>query len=144
MPFISVTRLRVRSLRFLPGFAFYAIRSRNQVRSAAGFQDGSLLAEWSFTFWTMTAWDSEESMRRYMTSGAHKKAMPKLMDWCDEASVVHWEQTETGLPSWAEADRRMRANGRASKVRNPSPQHATLSYQAPRLTGAVPIPPAGK
>ncbi|HWY07309.1 MAG TPA: hypothetical protein VNY24_10640, partial [Candidatus Acidoferrales bacterium] len=86
MPFISVTRLRVRSLRFMPGFALYVARARSQVRSAAGFQDGSLLADRSLTFWTMTAWDSEESMRRYMTAGSHKKAMPKLMDWCDEAS----------------------------------------------------------
>ena len=144
MPFISVTRLRVRSLWFMPGFAFYAIQARSQVRSAAGFQDGSLLADRNFTFWTMTAWDSEESMRRYMTAGAHKKAMPKLMDWCDEASMAHWEQSETVLPSWAEADRRMRADGRASKVRKPSPQHAALSYRAPRLTGAGPIRPAGK
>jgi hypothetical protein len=144
MPFISITRLRVRSLWFMPGFALYAIQIRRQVRSAAGFQDGSLLGDRSLTFWTMTSWDSEESMRRYMTAGAHRKAMPKLMDWCDEASMVHWEQSEAVPPSWTEADRRMRAEGRASKVRKPSPQHATLSYRTPRLTGAVPIRPAGK
>jgi hypothetical protein len=68
----------------MPGFALYAIQARSQVRSAAGFQVGSLLADRSLTFWTMTAWDSQESMRRYMTAGSHKKAMPKLMDWCDE------------------------------------------------------------
>ena len=46
----------------------------------------------------MTAWDSQESMRRYMTTGSHKKAMPKLMKWCDEASVAHWEQEGDALP----------------------------------------------
>jgi hypothetical protein len=144
MPFISITRLRVRSLRFMPGFALYVIQARSQVRSAAGFQEGGLLADRSLTFWTMTAWDTEESMRRYMTAGSHRKAMPKLMDWCDEASVVHWEQSQAVLPSWAEADRQMRADGRASKVRKPSPQHAALNYRTPRLTGAVPIHSAGK
>jgi heme-degrading monooxygenase HmoA len=144
MPFISITRLRIRSLRFMPGFALSAMRIVSQVKSAAGFQDGSLLTDRSLTFWTMTAWDNEESMRRYMTAGAHMKAMPKLMDWCDEASMVHWEQSEAALPSWEEADRRMRAEGRASKVRKPSPLHATLSYQTPRLTGAVPIRSAAK
>ena len=144
VPFISVTRLRIRSIRFLPGFALYATRSLNQVKRAAGFQEGSLLPDRSWTFWTMTVWDSEEAMRRYMTAGAHKTAMSKLMNWCDEASVVHWEQSESVLPSWTEADRRMRADGRASKVRKPSPQHATLSYRAPRLTNAAPIRRGGK
>jgi hypothetical protein len=87
----------------------------------------------------MTAWDSQESMRGYMTTGPHKIAMPHLLNWCDEASLAHWEQPETSLPSWTEADKRMREEGRASKVRNPSPQHATLNYRAPRTTGSVKI-----
>ena len=108
MPFISITRLRVRSVRFLPAFALYTYRSLRQVQASAGFQNGSLLADRSWTFWTMTAWDSQESMRGYMTAGAHRIAMPRLMDWCDEASVVHWDQPQTDLPSWTEADERMR------------------------------------
>jgi len=120
------------------------LRTLHQVKRAAGFQDGRLLPDRNFAFWTMTTWDSENSMRRYMTTGSHKKAMPKLMDWCDEASVVHWEQSQAALPSWPEADQRMRAEGRASKVRNPSPHHATLSFRTPRLTGGGPIRPRAK
>jgi uncharacterized protein DUF3291 len=141
MPFMSITRLRIRSIRFLPAFALHTLHSRNQVRHAPGFQGGSLLVDRALTFWTMTAWDGEDSMRRYMTAGAHRIVMPRLLDWCDEASVVHWTQPETALPSWAEADRRMRESGRPSKVRHPSPQHATLTYRTPRLTGAGPIRP---
>ena len=73
----------------------------------------------------MTQWDSRESMRRYITTGAHMAAIPKLLHWCDEASLVHWDQPETALPTWAEADTRMRSEGRASKVRHPSPQQPT-------------------
>jgi heme-degrading monooxygenase HmoA len=132
MTFVSLTRLRIRSFRFVPLFLYHAFLSRNQVKRAPGFQNGSLLADRSFTFWTITLWDSEESMRKFMVSGYHKAAMPHLVEWCDEASVAHWTQTETALPSWEEADRRMREIGRASKVRNPSPNHATLNYRAPR------------
>jgi hypothetical protein len=86
----------------------------------------------------MTAWDSETSMRAFMTSGAHKSAMPHLLHWCDEASVAHWTQPDGTLPSWAEADQRMRKEGRPSKVLNPTPRHATLNYQPPRpTTGAT-------
>jgi heme-degrading monooxygenase HmoA len=139
MPFISVTRLRIRSLFFMPGFFLHAAQSVRQIRSAAGFREGALLPDRAFTFWTMTAWDSEEVMRSYMTAGSHKKAMPKLMFWCDEASVVHWEQSEAMLPSWEEADRRMRMEGRASKVRKPGSEHSTLTYRTPRVTGSVPL-----
>lgn len=144
MPFISVTRLRIRSIRFMPAFVLLTLRARSQVRRAAGFRSGSLLADRRWTFWTMTAWDSQESMRRYMSTGAHRIAMPRLLDWCDEASLVHWTQPEDALPSWTEADRRMRAAGRPSKVRNPSAEHARLGYRPPRVTGAAPIGPAAR
>jgi hypothetical protein len=139
MIFVSLTRLRLRSLRFVPVFAVYMLRSLRQVKKATGFQHGALLADRRWTFWTMTAWDTQESMRRYMNTGSHKAAMPHLLHWCDEASVAHWDQAETTLPSWTEADKRLRADGRASKVLNPSPQHATLSYRTPRATAAATI-----
>lgn len=142
MVFVSLTRLRIRSFRFVPLFLIHAFRSRRQVKKTSGFQQGALLADRSWTFWTMTAWDSQESMRQFMTTGSHKKAMPHLLHWCDEASVAHWEQQEADLPSWAEADKRMRAGGRASKVSNPSPQHAALNYRAPRTTGSGTIRPS--
>jgi hypothetical protein len=61
--------------------------------------------------------------------------MPHLMHWCDEASVAHWEQEELTLPSWEEADRRMRESGRISKVTNPSLEHAGMNYRQPRTSG---------
>ena len=139
MTFVSLTRLRVRSFRFVPLFALHTWRTLRQIRCARGFRTGVILADRSWTFWTITAWDSEESMRQFMVSGAHKTAMPHLLEWCDEASVAHWTQTETEVPSWIEADRRMRESGRSSKVKNPSPQQATLSYRAPRTNASAKI-----
>ena len=139
MVFVSLTRLRIRSIRFVPGFAVHTLRSLRQIKKSPGFHDGALLADRSWTFWTMTAWDSQESMRAYMTSGAHKTAMPHLLHWCDEASVAHWTQPEITLPSWIEADRRMREQGRISKVLHPSSQHASLNYRTPRTTAGGPI-----
>ena len=141
MPFVSITRLRVRSVRFLPRFALYTHRSVLQVRKAAGYLGGGLLADRRWTFWTMTTWNSQEDMRRYMLSGAHRSAMPKLLNWCDEASVTHWDQPQSALPSWSEADRRMRSSGRISKVHHPNPDHASLNYRAPRVTSGKEIRP---
>jgi hypothetical protein len=141
MTFLSLTRLRIRSIRFLPLFFLHTWRSRQQVRRAPGFLTGALLVDRHRTFWTLTAWDSEQSMRAFMLSGAHKQAMPHLLNWCDEAAVAHWQQEADTLPTWPEADQRLRTTGRVSKVRNPSPQHATLTYAPPRTTGGATIRP---
>jgi hypothetical protein len=142
MTFISLTRLRIRSIWFLPIFALHTRRSLNQARRSAGFQGGALLPDRSWTFWTMTAWDSEESMRAYRNSGDHRTAMPHLLDWCDEASIAHWIQQESTLPTWVEVDRKMREIGRVSKVRNPSPRHENMSFKPPRIAGVLTIKPA--
>jgi heme-degrading monooxygenase HmoA len=138
---VSLTRLRVRSWRFMPYFAIFMVRTRNQVVRAPGFVEGKLLADRKWTFWTMTAWENPESMRQYIVSGAHKEAMPKLLEWCDEASVAHWQQETSALPGWEEAARRMRSAGRISKVRHPGPHHADLSFAQPRTTGSAKIRP---
>lgn len=135
MAFISVTRLRLRSWRFLPAFLFHTARANAQVKRAPGLLASSLLADRDLTYWTVTSWRDQSDMRRYMTSGAHLKAMPRLLHWCDEASIAHWTQESDTLPTWPEADQRMRAEGRPSKVLHPSPNH--------RNPGAGPLPYRG-
>ncbi|MDV3456301.1 DUF3291 domain-containing protein [Sphingomonas sp. HF-S4] len=141
MPFVSVTRLRVRSWRFLPAFFLHAYRTSRQASAASGFRAGALLPDRRWTFWTLTIWDQAADMRAYIKAGSHKKAMPKLIHWCDEASIVHWEQPDLTMPSWPEADARMRREGRPSKVRNPTPAHLAMDFAPPRPGAGAPITP---
>src|SRR4028118_415901 len=130
MALISITRLRVRSLRYLPAFIWYAVLSTRQAKSAQGCLRVKLLREANNTFWTSTAWQDEATMRAFILAGSHRRAMPKLLEWCDEASVVHWHQDAAALPDWQEAHRRMVEEGRRSKVHHLSPAH--LAYNIPR------------
>ena len=132
MPLISITRLRVRSWRFLPSFFMYTLRSAKQARSANGNLTLDLLNDRRSTFWTMTSWSTEETMKAFMVGGAHGGAMKKLLEWCDEAAVVHWTQEGAELPSWLEAHARMQRDGRRSKVNHPSPAHIAYEIPAPR------------
>jgi heme-degrading monooxygenase HmoA len=143
MSFVSITRLRLRSVRFLPVFFLHTTRAQRQLQQAPGFERGALLADRHWTFWTMTLWTSQDDMRSYMLSGSHRTVMPRLSHWCDEASVAHWEQSEPQMPAWPEADRRMRESGRASKVRHPSPHHADMTFDVPRVTRSAVIQPRG-
>lgn len=124
MALISVTRLRLRSPRYLLPFFWDAILTQFQAQRAPGNLKLSTHREPPLAFWTLTAWDSADSMRKYMTSGAHRKAMPKLMEWCDEASVLSWEQDSPDLPDWETAMQRMAEQGRCTKLPHPSPAQA--------------------
>ena len=80
-------------------------------------------------------------MRAYITTGAHRVAMPKLMQWCDEASIVHWDQAAATLPSWTEAEARMRGEGRPSKVRHPTADHLAMTFAPARMGSGTRIAP---
>jgi hypothetical protein len=129
MPLVSITRLRVRSFRYLPAFAVQAFRSARQAKNAPGNLTVSLLKDSHFTFWTRTLWSDEAAMRAFMIVGAHRHVMPHLLQWCDEAAVVHWVQDTVEPPSWQEAYRRLQQEGRASRVNHPSA--AQLAFQIP-------------
>lgn len=82
-------------------------------------------------FWTCTCWDSEASMKEFMLTAPHGPAMRKLLDWCDEAALVHWTQENEELPSWSEAHRRMLRAGRTSKVNHPSDAQKAFRIDEP-------------
>lgn len=135
MAFVSVTRLRPRSFRFLPVVAFHTWRSRRQIKGAKGFVGGYLGAGPKFALWTVTVWTDEAAMRAFRDASAHLKAMPKLIESCAEASLVHWAADGDSVPSPAEAAERMK-HGRTSKLRHPTPEHAAGN---PSPDGKVPF-----
>lgn len=142
MPLVSVTRARIRRLWHLPAFALTTMPTFNQARRSAGFLGGSVCPGARFAFWTLTVWESEAAMRAYMLSGAHRASMPEFATWCDEASVVHWEQADNAIPTWSTAAERMRREGRPSKIRHPSRDHASMTFPDPRIDASTPIAPA--
>jgi hypothetical protein len=92
MLFISVTRLRVRSLGYLLQFGWQTLKSALQAERTPGLLGGRLLRNAKNAFWTITAWKDETAMKAYRRAGIHRSVMPKLLYWCDEAAVVHWHQ----------------------------------------------------
>ncbi|MGA7918055.1 MAG: DUF3291 domain-containing protein [Candidatus Acidiferrales bacterium] len=139
MTFVSITRLRVRSRRYLPMFGWYALISARQAARADGNLTARLLRDRRNTFWTATLWTSEAAMKKYMLAGPHKKAMIKLQFWCDEAAVVHWNQEGSELPTWAEACARLQRDGRKSKVNYPSPVHTAHKFPEPLVSPAAEV-----
>jgi hypothetical protein len=115
-----VTRLHIASVWSYPGFLIYTLASSRQVRRAPGFVTGWLTNDSEWGFWTSTVWQSADAMRAFRNSGAHLKAMPKLLRWCDEASFAHWEQEADTPPAPDVAYDRLAREGKLSKVAAPS------------------------
>jgi hypothetical protein len=121
--FLSLTRLKLRSLIFLLPFLIYNTRVAFQVSKSAGFIKGKLLFDTHLTFWTLTTWQDQKSMNTFRTTGVHLKVMPKLSKWCNEACVTHRDQTEEDIPTWEEAYEILNAEGHFTSLKCPSDLH---------------------
>ena len=128
MYFVSGTRLRLRSLWFLPAF----MKSNNavikQLKISGGFAGGKELMDKGLVFWTLNIWEQETDMKVFRISEPHRKGMQKLPDWCNEATYAHWLQEDKEFPEWSFIYDKMIAEGKVSKVRNPSEKHVSKSF----------------
>lgn len=126
VPHNSITRLRLRSIFTLGAFARETRAIAAQAAGAPGFLSGAVLAEGRLVFWTRTAWESADAMKAFRDSGAHQASMPKLMEWCDEASVAHWEGA--AVSDWAVIYAQMAEHGRLSRVKRPTAAHQAKRF----------------
>jgi heme-degrading monooxygenase HmoA len=131
IPIVSVTRFRLRAIRYWPLFLIHANRAIAQVRAADGFLTGALQRDAQHALWTMTMWRDVSALEAYVASRAHRNAMPHLADWGLEAAAVRWHREDPSLPEWAEAGRRLRDDGRTSHLLDPGPDHQERRFPDP-------------
>ena len=131
MPFVSVTRLRVKSILYLIQFMRANEASAQELKLSRGLLKGKELIDKKLTFWTITLWEDEESMRGFRSSLSHRNAMQHLPKWCNEASYHHWVQEENEFPEWKTVSEKLFTEGKLSKVRNPS--KAQVANQFPQI-----------
>ncbi|HEY9902759.1 MAG TPA: DUF3291 domain-containing protein [Candidatus Sericytochromatia bacterium] len=141
MVFVSVTRLRLRSPLYIPSFLWNNLLATWQIINTPGFLGGKLLTDAKATFWTMTAWEEQAAMKIFRNSGAHRSVMPSIQHWCDEASVVHWQQEDDNLPTWEEVHHRMVTDGFPTRLSKPSPAHLERHIPEPLSSKGLPLHP---
>ena len=88
MLFLSVMHLRLRSARCLIPFMICALMSSRQARHSRSNLGVKLLRDANRAFWILTARQKDENLHSLIMAGSHRRAMPKLLDRCDEASVA--------------------------------------------------------
>ncbi|MBD2308752.1 hypothetical protein H6G17_25105 [Chroococcidiopsis sp. FACHB-1243] len=120
MAFVSVTRLKLRSWRYLPPFLRHSTASIYQAKAARGNLQVTTQRH-GRDFWRLTVWEDEAVMMDFMRSAAHRDAMPKISELSESASTVYWQQESTKLPNWNEAEHILWEKGR----------HTTFDGQTP-------------
>jgi heme-degrading monooxygenase HmoA len=125
MAIISVTRLRLRSMRFFPAFFWYTRRSIRQAKRTPGNLGVKVRKTNGLAFWTLSIWVDDGAIRAFVLASPHREAMQKLPHWCDEAAFADWEQHSSDWPSWETAREKLSTTGRMARVFYPSEKQKT-------------------
>ena len=131
MPVIVVTRLRLQDPSDLNDFFGAAVALVEQAKNSPGVLGTDALAEANNTWWSVSAWDTRDSMQRFVNTDPHFSTMSRLDDWCDEASFVDWVQETADLPGWQESYRRIVADGTSAMLSRASDANESRHFPAP-------------
>jgi len=107
---VQVSRLELAHVRDVPGFLLAALQIRRWVLQADGAIGMSLIAQpLKRTFWTLSAWQDEDAIKRLMTSDRHRAAMTKYQDRMSDSHFHTWHETDPALlpPDWDAAQTRL-------------------------------------
>jgi hypothetical protein len=132
---VSVTRLRVRSVRYLLPFVWWTLRVLRQSRRSPGYVSGAATRMRDGSFWTATVWESAGHTRGFRNAEPHEDAMRGIRRWCDEAVYARYATDATTPPAWEEAHHRLIAAPRFTRLDHPSEKHRTK--QLPDFSAAT-------
>jgi hypothetical protein len=131
MALIVVTRLRLRDPAFFDEFLASALAVVEQARNAEGNRGADVLVDANNVYWTRTAWQDPGSMQAFVSDEPHLSTMPRIDEWCDEATFVDWEQASVALPDWQASFERLVTEGQVAGLINPSDSHAARAFPRP-------------
>jgi hypothetical protein len=120
VPVVSITRARLRSIRFLLPFARCTLRCWWQARNKAGNLGVRLRKTRGLRFWTLTIWKDEDALKAYRDVLLRGKVVPRARHWFDENSAARWEQENMEMPRWEDAASRLKEHGHLYEVDHPS------------------------
>ena len=92
----------------LPWLMLQSIRIQRQLRTSGGLIGYSLRAQLVVKrFWTLSAWEDEAAMQRFVRAQPHIEIMTALAPHMGKTSFVRWKVMGSELPlDWDEALKR--------------------------------------
>lgn len=106
---VTVTSLRLRRLLGYFPLTLRALGIVRQIRKQPGFLKMRNKG-FGYLHYTLSAWENEEAAKAFARTGAHAEAMRNAAGLATEIRVLTY--ASDAMPSWAEAKRRVAAEGR--------------------------------
>ena len=105
------SRLRLTSFRHLARFLRASARVNRQLKGASGLVDSKVRAQLgSLTFWTLSTWEDEASLRTFARSEPHASIITELRERgaMRSGDFAFWtiDRTEP-LPAWDDVEARV-------------------------------------
>ena len=106
---VMASRLEVKSVTNTLNFFVQSMVVWRQVQKTPGLVGASLKAQpLSRTFWTLSAWESQEALDTFSRSDPHARIIAKLRPVMKNSLFTFWQVDSAELPvSWEEAQRRL-------------------------------------
>ncbi len=106
---VMASRLPLASHRHIPAFLRATLGIRKQLASADGLMGYTLDAQlWQKTFWTLSAWESQEALDRFSGAQPHSASVQNIRPHMQKSTFACWTVPGTDLPvAWDEARRHL-------------------------------------
>lgn len=106
---IVITSLRLNRLWSFFKLASMALQITRQMKASPGLRDFRKTGVGKLHF-TLSAWDDEDTMRRFARSGAHLDSMKRSREIASEIRTYTYHADV--LPAWPEAKRLLEERGK--------------------------------
>ena len=106
--FISVTYLELKSITKIFRFIKYNFRVVKQMKNTPGLLKQETRGRSLYRYYTLTAWNSKQSMLNFRNSEAHLEAMRITKSVATKADAINFESDD--LPGWKLAFQMMDAH----------------------------------
>jgi len=143
MPYLSMTRLKLKSPGYLPSFLVHNGQIVKEIRVSDGFLKGKQGVTLDLSMWTTTLWDSYTNLQKFYRSGSHRKVMSQIDVWSSEAVSGHREVHSFDLPSWKSVGVLLAESGHFVNLEEPSLKHQQRIIQESKFPPiTIPILPS--
>ncbi len=106
----SITELRLKNFFSFILFIKHAVRSKVQADTAESVVSVEVKSSGLLIQRTLTVWESEEALKKYVRSGSHLEAMKAFSKIANKSYTAKFEVTSK--PTWEEAIKYLKTHGR--------------------------------
>ncbi len=111
---VTITSIRLKSVWYFFRLSLFGLKISHQAKSEKGFIKMKNTG-FGYDHYTLSVWESEEDINRFVRSGMHLEAMRKTGSIASEVRTYTFRTS--ALPEWNEVKKLLKDKGRIHKFK---------------------------